>query len=115
MWFDTSLGCADKVHALARKVHSTTDIDTWLHIVCFHLLYSCWRPKSGLMPSDDKVLSFGDSLIRRSDVDLLRGPFWLNDTVSCPAAVCTPSSLHCGCCGTCCAVTGYEPICLRCR
>ncbi len=30
---------------------------------------------------DDKVLSYGDNLLRRSDVDLLDGPFWLNDQV----------------------------------
>lgn len=32
---------------------------------------------------DDKVLSYGDNLLRRSDVDLLAGPFWLNDQVLC--------------------------------
>ncbi len=30
---------------------------------------------------DEKVLSYGDNLLRRSDVDLLDGPFWLNDQV----------------------------------
>lgn len=27
------------------------------------------------------VLSYHESLLRRSDVDLLRGPNWLNDTI----------------------------------
>ena len=30
---------------------------------------------------DDKVLSYGDNLLRQSDVDLLNGPHWLNDQV----------------------------------
>ncbi|KAL0052682.1 hypothetical protein WJX82_005998 [Trebouxia sp. C0006] len=30
---------------------------------------------------DEKVLSYGDNLLRRSDVDLLDGPFWLNDQI----------------------------------
>lgn len=30
---------------------------------------------------NDKLLSYGDNLLRRSDVDLLDGPFWLNDQV----------------------------------
>ena len=29
----------------------------------------------------DKVLSYGDVLLRRSDVNLLKGPHWLNDQV----------------------------------
>ncbi len=29
----------------------------------------------------DKVLDYGDVLLRRRDVDLLDGPFWLNDQV----------------------------------
>ena len=33
------------------------------------------------MHPDDKVLSLGDVLLRRSDVDLLTGPHWLNDQV----------------------------------
>lgn len=37
------------------------------------------------MHPDDKVLSYGDVLIRRSDVELLTGPHWLNDQV--PSAV----------------------------
>ena len=34
------------------------------------------------MHPDDKVLSLGDVLLRRSDVDLLTGPYWLNDQVN---------------------------------
>lgn len=30
---------------------------------------------------DDRVLSFNDVLLRRSDVKLLQGPHWLNDQV----------------------------------
>lgn len=30
---------------------------------------------------DKKVLSYGDNLLRKSDVDLLGGPYWLNDQV----------------------------------
>lgn len=30
---------------------------------------------------DEKVLSFGDVLLTRSDVELLRGSAWLNDKV----------------------------------
>lgn len=30
---------------------------------------------------DDKVLSYGDNLLRQSDLDLLDGPYWLNDQV----------------------------------
>ena len=30
---------------------------------------------------DDVVVSFGDAVLRRSDVGLLRGPHWLNDRV----------------------------------
>ena len=30
---------------------------------------------------DDKLLSYGDILLRRSDIDLLKGPCWLNDQV----------------------------------
>lgn len=33
------------------------------------------------MDPDEKVLSYGDVLIRRSDAELLTGPFWLNDQV----------------------------------
>lgn len=33
------------------------------------------------MASDEIVLSYHDSLLRQSDVDLLRGPHWLNDQV----------------------------------
>ena len=33
--------------------------------------------------SDEKVLSYGDNLLRRSDIDLLEGPCWLNDQVHC--------------------------------
>ena len=32
---------------------------------------------------NDKLLSYGDNLLRRSDVDLLKGPCWLNDQVLC--------------------------------
>ena len=32
---------------------------------------------------DDRVLSYGDNLLRRSDIDLLKGPRWLNDQVHC--------------------------------
>ena len=32
---------------------------------------------------DEKVLSYGDNLLRRSDIDLLEGPCWLNDQVHC--------------------------------
>lgn len=28
---------------------------------------------------NDVVLSFNDSLVRKSDIDLLDGPHWLND------------------------------------
>ncbi len=28
---------------------------------------------------DGKVLAFGDVVLRQADVDLLQGPFWLND------------------------------------
>jgi hypothetical protein len=34
------------------------------------------------MHPGDKVLSLGDVLLRRSDVDLLTGPNWLNDQVA---------------------------------
>ena len=34
------------------------------------------------MHPDEKVLSLGDVLLRRSDVDLLTGPHWLNDQVT---------------------------------
>ena len=34
--------------------------------------------------SDAKVLSFGDVVLRQSDVDLLEGPYWLNDVGSSP-------------------------------
>ncbi len=30
---------------------------------------------------DPVVASLGDSLLRQSDVDLLRGPYWLNDRI----------------------------------
>lgn len=30
---------------------------------------------------NDKVLSYGDNLLRRGDVELLQGPHWLNDQV----------------------------------
>jgi hypothetical protein len=33
------------------------------------------------MHPDDKVLSLDDVLLRRSDVNLLIGPYWLNDQV----------------------------------
>ena len=29
----------------------------------------------------DRVLDYGDSLLRQQDVQLLRGPYWLNDQV----------------------------------
>ena len=32
---------------------------------------------------ESKVLDYGDVLLRREDVDLLRGPHWLNDQVGC--------------------------------
>jgi len=35
----------------------------------------------GLAPMSEKVLSFGDSCLRRGDVELLQGPAWLNDQV----------------------------------
>eukprot|EP00249_Psilotum_nudum_P013264 c24247_g1_i2 orf=110-787(+) len=31
--------------------------------------------------ADEKVLSYGDVLLRRSDVDLLNGPYYLNDAI----------------------------------
>ena len=35
------------------------------------------------MPSHagDRILSYGDVLLRRQDLQLLSGPFWLNDQV----------------------------------
>lgn len=36
---------------------------------------------------NDKVLSYGDNLLRRGDVELLQGPHWLNDQVQ---LACTP-------------------------
>ena len=30
---------------------------------------------------DEIVLNFNDSLLRKSDVDLLSGPYWLNDNL----------------------------------
>lgn len=33
------------------------------------------------MPVDRQVLSFHESLLRESDIDLLRGPHWLNDQI----------------------------------
>ena len=30
---------------------------------------------------DAIILSFNDSLIHKSDVDLLDGPYWINDTI----------------------------------
>lgn len=36
----------------------------------------------------DKVLSYGDVLLRRSDVELLDGPEWLNDQVRCGWSAC---------------------------
>lgn len=41
-----------------------------------------WRGSPAMHP-DDKVLSYGNVLIRRSDVELLTGLFWLNDQVGC--------------------------------
>lgn len=40
------------------------------------------------MPADGdtRVLSYHDVLLRKSDVDILRGPDWLNDQV-CPAVL----------------------------
>lgn len=31
--------------------------------------------------ASDKVLSYGDILLRKADLGLLDGPFWLNDQV----------------------------------
>ncbi len=39
----------------------------------------------------DKILSYGDNLLRRSDVELLKGPHWLNDQV---LFACTPPFAH---------------------
>ena len=36
----------------------------------------------------DKVLNYGDVLLRRSDVELLDGPEWLNDQVRCGWSAC---------------------------
>lgn len=33
------------------------------------------------MTSNITVLSYNESLLRKSDVDLLKGPHWLNDTI----------------------------------
>lgn len=33
------------------------------------------------MKGDEKVLSYGDVLLRRSDVELLEGPHYLNDQI----------------------------------
>ncbi|XP_060521621.1 sentrin-specific protease 8 [Cylas formicarius] len=33
------------------------------------------------MNSNVTILSYNESLLRKSDVDLLKGPFWLNDTI----------------------------------
>lgn len=33
------------------------------------------------MSMDEKVLSFGDVLLRQGDLDILSGPFWLNDRI----------------------------------
>ena len=30
---------------------------------------------------DPVILSFNDSLLRKSDVSLLEGPYWLNDNI----------------------------------
>ena len=38
----------------------------------------------------EKVLSYGDVVLRKADVDLLNGPFWLND-------VCAYDILQRGC------------------
>ncbi|KAK9811425.1 hypothetical protein WJX72_003778 [[Myrmecia] bisecta] len=38
-------------------------------------------PRTDSEDPDSKVLSYGDVLLRKSDVDLLRGPFWLNDQI----------------------------------
>lgn len=52
------------------------------------------------MDPNEKVLSYGDVLIRRSDVELLSGPYWLNDQVlnsvrlSCGASACRQSMHH---------------------
>ena len=41
-------------------------------------VYSLWDVN---MDGDDVVLSFYDSLLRKSDVDLLDGNRWLNDGI----------------------------------
>ena len=42
------------------------------------------------MAATDKVLSYGDVLLRRLDLELLEGPHWLNDTVRMGAAAWWP-------------------------
>jgi len=34
--------------------------------------------------ADEKVLDYHDILLRGADVELLRGPDWLNDQARCP-------------------------------
>lgn len=36
---------------------------------------------TGMSDGDTKLLSFGDVLLRKSDVELLRTPNWLNDQI----------------------------------
>ncbi|XP_077291700.1 SUMO peptidase family member deneddylase 1 [Arctopsyche grandis] len=33
------------------------------------------------MPKESNVLSFHDTILRKSDIDILKGPYWLNDTI----------------------------------
>ncbi|CAH0564323.1 unnamed protein product [Brassicogethes aeneus] len=37
--------------------------------------------KKNIMSQNNTVLSYKESLLRESDVDLLKGPYWLNDTI----------------------------------
>ena len=40
-----------------------------------------WEWLSNMAEDDEIVLNFNDSLLRKSDVDLLGGPCWINDNL----------------------------------
>jgi hypothetical protein len=66
---------------MQKRAHLSACHQTSIVCISQGLASLMCSPDLRAMHPDDKVLSLGDVLLRRSDVELLAGPHWLNDQV----------------------------------